>query len=309
MSAPCLSGDPSRIREFVDKFDTFLVDCDGVILDADRILINESAKALKWLQGQGKRIIIVTNGDHSRRRLAANLKNQGLEIPQTDIMTSAYTTVMYIRRNTRPKQRHPHVYLVGGGFDELDDNYNYVRCVLPSTNRGITRDDYEELIKGNLKWEGRLEAVVTGNYDEFTYRDICYAAHYIRTGLPHLATSLDATYSKEGTLFPGAGCIAAAISYASGKEPILMGKPGNEMMSLIQSEYNLNDEALKRTCMIGDSIDSDIQFAYNGRLGGSLLVLTGVSKEEDAKGEKARGLQLTAYVQKLGDLDVDLEAT
>jgi 4-nitrophenyl phosphatase len=57
-----------------------------------------------------------------------------------------------------------------------------------------------------------------------------------------------------------------------------------------------------KACMIGDRIDTDIKFGIEGKLGGTLLVLTGVSKKEDWEAEGAAVPEY--YVDKLSDLRV-----
>ena len=56
----------------------------------------------------------------------------------------------------------------------------------------------------------------------------------------------------------------------------------------------------KRACMVGDRLDTDMQFGIEGGLGGTLCVLTGVTKgkQDWEDGE----IIPTAWVDKLGDL-------
>ena len=53
--------------------------------------------------------------------------------------------------------------------------------------------------------------------------------------------------------------------------------------------------------MVGDRLNTDIQFGIEGKLGGTLAVLTGVSKKEELLAEDAPVVP-AAYVDKLGDL-------
>ncbi len=57
----------------------------------------------------------------------------------------------------------------------------------------------------------------------------------------------------------------------------------------------------KRTCMIGDRLDTDIRFGIEGKLGGTLAVLTGVCKKEEWDAEGA-AIKPAYYVEKLSDL-------
>lgn len=64
------------------------------------------------------------------------------------------------------------------------------------------------------------------------------------------------------------------LSSSTGRIPTVLGKPHQTMLDCIVDKWHLDR---KRTCMVGDRLDTDIAF---GQLGGltSLLVLTGVTK-------------------------------
>jgi 4-nitrophenyl phosphatase len=70
------------------------------------------------------------------------------------------------------------------------------------------------------------------------------------------------------------------------------------MMDAIEGKFQL-DRA--RTCMVGDRLNTDIQFGIEGKLGGTLAVLTGVNKKEDWEAEDAK-IRPAYYVDKLSDL-------
>ena len=53
--------------------------------------------------------------------------------------------------------------------------------------------------------------------------------------------------------------------------------------------------------MVGDRLNTDIQFGIEGKLGGTLCVLTGVSKKEEFLADGAEVVP-SAYVDTLGDL-------
>lgn len=57
----------------------------------------------------------------------------------------------------------------------------------------------------------------------------------------------------------------------------------------------------KRTCMVGDRLNTDIKFGIEGGLGGTLAVLTGVSTEEEILDENAIAAP-DVYLDRLSDL-------
>lgn len=82
-----------------------------------------------------------------------------------------------------------------------------------------------------------------------------------------------------------------------GKKPTTLGKPSQAMMDAIEGKFRFER---KRACMVGDRLDTDIRFGIEGGLGGTLCVLTGVTRsaEEWEEGETVPSF----YVDKLGDL-------
>jgi 4-nitrophenyl phosphatase len=81
-----------------------------------------------------------------------------------------------------------------------------------------------------------------------------------------------------------------------GLEPISLGKPSQAMMDAIEGKFKFDRQ---RTCMVGDRLDTDIRFGIEGKLGGTLAVLTGVSSRDELF--KA-ALPPMAYVDGLKDL-------
>lgn len=70
----------------------------------------------------------------------------------------------------------------------------------------------------------------------------------------------------------GPGVFIKSLELASGRNALLLGKPGSELAKMLLRRYGIIDP--QRVLMIGDMIDSDIHF---GRLCGfqTLLVLSG----------------------------------
>ena len=145
----------------------------------------------------------------------------------------------------------------------------------------------------------------------------------------------DSTFPTNGTLYPGSGAISAALRYALPKrKPIVVGKPNQPMLDCILEKFAListrsvrtADDSLhrhqlnrSRTIMIGDRLDTDIEFGVRGDIA-TLMVLTGerlnvlaaeseliffvgVSQVKDYEAEDAE-TRPDFVVQSLGDLAV-----
>lgn len=125
-----------------------------------------------------------------------------------------------------------------------------------------------------------------------------HALAYLLRGAVFLATNIDSTLPSANTFFPGAGGVGAGVVKAYGKEPLALGKPSQAMMDAIEGKFHFDRS---KTCMVGDRLNTDIQFGIEGKLGGTLMVLTGVNSKEDIFTEGAPVVPM-AYVDKLGDL-------
>lgn len=167
----------------------------------------------------------------------------------------------------------------------------------PSLRRELLQQDYLKIADGSALDPG-VAVVLVGLDFHINYLKLSHAFAYLQRGAVFLATNVDSTLPNAKALFPGAGSISAPLVKMTGKEPTALGKPSQAMMDAIEGKFKL-DRA--RTCMVGDRLNTDIQFGIEGGLGGTLCVLTGVSKKEDFTAEDSKVIP-TAYVDQLGDI-------
>ncbi len=69
----------------------------------------------------------------------------------------------------------------------------------------------------------------------------------------------------------GNGSMVGAIAGSTQREPIVVGKPSQFMLDNIAHKFGLRKDQI---CMVGDRLDTDIQFGKNGGLT-TALVLSG----------------------------------
>lgn len=192
------------------------------------------------------------------------------------------------------------VFVVGetGIEQELQsENLPYIGGTDPSFLRDVKPEDYKLIASGDPSiLDPEVGVVLVGLDFHLNYLKIALAYHYIRRGAVFLATNIDSTLPSSGTLFPGAGSMSAPLVKMLNKEPTSLGKPNQAMMDAIQGKFHFDRS---RACMVGDRANTDIRFGLEGRLGGTLGVLTGVSsKDEFVSGP----VKPSAYVDKLADL-------
>ncbi|KAJ9217675.1 hypothetical protein DTO166G4_857 [Paecilomyces variotii] len=295
-----LTGNTEGIKDFLDRFDVFLFDCDGVLWSGDHVFPG-TAETLNMLRSKGKRVVFVTNNS-TKSRKDYKKKLDGLQIPSTveDIFSSSYSSAIYISRILQLPENKRKVFVLGetGIEQELaSENIPYIGGTDPAYNREFKPEDYKLIAAGDSSLIDPEVGVVLAGLDfHVNYLKLALAYHYIRRGAVFLATNIDSTLPNTGTLFPGAGSISAPLIMMLGKEPVALGKPSQAMMDAIEGKFKFDR---KRTCMVGDRVNTDIRFGIEGKLGGTLGVLTGVSTKDDILTGECRPL---TYVDALSDL-------
>ncbi|KAI0423492.1 4-nitrophenylphosphatase-like protein [Xylaria sp. FL1042] len=295
-----LTGDSAAIDEFLDKFDVFLFDCDGVLWSGDH-LFEGTVETLELLRSKGKRVVFVTNNStKSRRDYQKKLTGMGIPSNVEEIFASAYSSAIYISRILKLPGPRNKVFVLGESGIEQElrtESVPFIGGTDPSLRRDMTPADFAGLADGSML-DPDVGVVLAGLDFHVNYLKLSIAYQYLRRGAVFLATNLDSTLPMSHTFFPGAGSISVPLINMTGQQPTALGKPSQAMMDAIEGKFRL-DRA--RTCMVGDRLNTDIQFGIEGGLGGTLAVLTGVSKKEHWEAEDAAFVP-AYYVDKLADL-------
>jgi 4-nitrophenyl phosphatase len=277
----------------------------GVLWSGDT-LFSSTVQTLDLLRSKSKTIVFVTNNStKSRADYRSKLTSMGIHATVEEVFGSSYSAAIYISR-ILPKS-YPElattkrtVFVIGesGIEQELDsENVPHICGSDPKFRRDMTSEDYKAIAAGDTSiLDPSVGVVLVGLDFHFNYFKMALAYHYIRAGALFLATNIDSTLPSAGTLFPGAGSMSAPLIKMLGKEPLTLGKPSQAMMDAIERKFKFDRS---KACMVGDRANTDIKFGLEGKLGGTLGVLTGVSsKEEFLDGE----VRPQAYVDKLSDL-------
>ena len=177
------------------------------------------------------------------------------------------------------------------------ENVPYCGGTDMSFQREMGPDDYIRIANGSAL-DDDVAIVLTGLDFHSSYLKYSLGMAYLRRGAKFLATNIDSTLPNAGSLFPGAGSTSAPLVQSTGQTPLALGKPSQAMMDAIEGKFQFDR---KKACMIGDRLNTDIQFGIEGGLGGTLCVLTGVSKKEEFL-ERGAAVVPSAYVDQLGDL-------
>jgi 4-nitrophenyl phosphatase len=298
---------------FLSKFDTFLLDCDGICSTLNSILIRgviwngdrllpKAKETISYLRSLGKQLIFVSNNStKSRRKYSEKFRKLRIQASENEIFGSSYSAAVYLSRVLKfPKDKKVYVLGERGVEEELEaEGIAYVGGTAAEERLHFGESDYDKITPND-----DIGAVLCGLDQHINYLKLSKALVYLRQGpeVLFLATNVDSTYPTHGTLFPGAGATTTIpLQYASKRTATVCGKPSQTMMDAIFARYQLNRE---RTCMIGDRLDTDIKFGIEGKLGGTLFVLTGVNSLEDCVKED---IYPKYVMNKLGDLAESVE--
>lgn len=219
---------------------------------------------------------------------------------QEEIFGSSYSAAIYISRILKLEAPKNKVYVLGeSGIEEelRSENVSFIGGSDPALRRDMEPSDFTSIASGKCL-DPDVAVVLTGLDYHVNYLKLSLGFAYLQRGAKFLATNGDSTLPNAHALFPGAGSVSAPLVKAFGKSPLELGKPSQAMMDAIEGKFKFDRS---RTCMVGDRLNTDIQFGIEGKLGGTLAVLTGVSKKEEFLAEGATVVP-AAYVDKLGDL-------
>lgn len=233
----------------------FIFDMDGVLYRGSHPLpgVNDLFNALELRE---RHYILATNNSMaSPQQYVEKLADMGVTVPVESISTAGTATRDYLLETLAPNAK---IFLIG----------------MPALE--------EQIFQGTsftraTSIEEAPDAVVAGLDLHFTYDKLKTAAVSIRNGATFVATNADATLPTETGLVPGAGSIIAAITTASGVQPVVIGKPSPRVLELSVERLGLTPE---QGVMIGDRLDTDILAGHRAGLL-TVLVLTGVSTRED----------------------------
>jgi 4-nitrophenyl phosphatase len=241
-----------------ERYRNFLVDMDGVLY------INEQpiASAIEFInriKDERQVLLLTNNSKYTRAQYRDKLLTMGLQMPEERIMTSSVATACYLEENF--EIRDATVFMLGGaGLKEELERIGM--CILEG-------DDARH-----------AQFVVVGWDTELSYVKVKIACLALRDGAVFIGTNSDATFPATDGLWPGAGAILASVETCAGRNAVVIGKPNVFMMDAALSTLGGTAEA---TLTVGDRLETDVLGGYRAGTD-TCLVLTGVSKREDAEG-------------------------
>ncbi|SFE94735.1 TIGR01457 family HAD-type hydrolase [Alteribacillus iranensis] len=210
------------------KYKGYLLDLDGTVYKGGKPF----PEAVEFVQTLNKLSIpylfVTNNSTTSPGNVAARLTKLGIPCENSQVLTSSLAAASYIKERSVKQS----AYIIGEeGLKEILEKHDI-------------REEEEE-----------PGFVVVGLDRSLTYKKLEKACLAIRAGAHFLSTNQDAVLPTEQGLSPGNGAISAAITTATGKNPVFIGKPESIMIEQAQKKINLEKEEI---VLIGDNYDTDI---------------------------------------------------
>lgn len=232
-----------------------VLDLDGVLWRGDQILPGV-APLFTWLHERAVPFCLGSNNATlTIDRVNTRLADTGVAFEPKHLVTSADAAAGYLRRTFAVP---PPVFVIGEGV--LRQAIAGAGCAL------VDRSE-------------KAKVVVVGMDRDLTWAKLVEAGLAIAAGAPFIGTNPDRTFPTERGIGPGNGAILAALETATGRSPIIVGKP----------EADIFLEATRRlgvppgeTLVVGDRLETDI---IGGRRAGmqTALVLTGVTSSAELR--------------------------
>ncbi len=235
-------------KEILQKTKLFLFDMDGTLYLGDR-LYDFTLELLETIKSTGRRYLFMTNNSSkSVEDYIKKLAKLGIKADRDDFITSSQATAYYLKEN-------------------LPDHRLYV-CGTESLKAELHREGFtvtEEL--------SEVDCIVMGFDTELTFKKLEDVSRLLltRENLPYIATNPDYVCPTEFGSVPDCGSVCDMIFNATGKRPVVIGKPSPLMPQLAMSRYGYGCD---ETAVVGDRIYTDVKSGLNAGITG-ILVMSG----------------------------------
>ena len=233
----------------------FLLDMDGTLYLSDR-LFDGTLEFLDYVRRSGGRAIFMTN--NSSRGLEGYLKRMeglGIACSAEDFVTSTDAAIRYLKNTYDPETR----YFVCG-TESLKGQLHAVGLSIAEESGAPGSDP------------GDLADVVLLGYDtELTYRKLEVCCILLSRGKDYIATHPDMVCPVWFGSVPDCGSVIEMLATATGRRPLVIGKPQPAMALLAMEKTGFGPE---ETVVIGDRIYTDIACGVNAGVD-TVFVLSG----------------------------------
>ena len=239
--------------EIIQNMKLYLFDMDGTLYLGSR-LYDFTVELLQEIRRTGGKYLFITN--NSSKSVADYVKKLagfGIQATREDFMTSSQATAYYLHKY------HEGQRLYVCGTESLKEELR---------GEGFT-------VTGNID---EVDCIVMGFDTELTFQKLHDVSYMLltRPELPYIATNPDLVCPTEFGSVPDCGSVCGMIFNATGKRPVVIGKPSALMPELAMDKLGISKE---QTCVVGDRIYTDVKSGLNAGCVG-ILVMSGETTYE-----------------------------
>ncbi len=242
-----------ELRPTIEKMKLYLFDMDGTLYLGSR-LYDFTIELLQEIRRTGGKYLFITNNSSkSVADYVKKLEKFDIEATRDDFMTSSQATAYYLHKH------HEGQRLYVCGTESLKEELR---------SEGFT-------VTANLD---EVDCIVMGFDTELTFQKLHDVSYLLltRPALPYIATNPDLVCPTEFGSVPDCGSVCSMIYNATGKKPIVIGKPSPLMPELAMDKLGVSKE---ETCVVGDRIYTDVKSGLNAGCVG-ILVMSGETTPE-----------------------------
>ena len=231
----------------------YLFDMDGTLYLGSRLYDFTIELLAQIRRTGGKYLFITNNSSKSVADYVKKLAGFGIEATREDFMTSSQATAYYLHKHHEGQR----LYVCG-----------------------------TESLKEELRGEGftvttnidEVDCIVMGFDTELTFQKLHDVSYMLltRKDIPYIATNPDLVCPTEFGSVPDCGSVCGMIFNATGRKPIVIGKPSPLMPELAMDKLGFSKE---ETCVVGDRIYTDVKSGLNAGCTG-ILVMSGETTYE-----------------------------
>ena len=238
------------MKQLVEKAKLYLFDMDGTLYLGDRLYDFTIELLTEIRRTGGKYLFMTNNSSKSVADYVKKLAKMGITATRDDFITSSQATAYYLKEHHQGQT----LYVCG------------------------TRSLIEELESEGFETTTDIEkaqCVVMGFDTELTFQKLWDVSKILLTkkDIPYIATNPDLVCPTEFGSVPDCGSVCIGIKNATGREPVVIGKPSALMPQLAMGRWGYTKE---ETVVIGDRIYTDVKSGLNAGTN-TILVLSGES--------------------------------
>ncbi len=240
-------------NDLIKQIRLFLFDMDGTLYLGNQ-LFDFTIELLNTIRSTGRRYLFMTNNSSkSVEDYIKKLEKLGISATRDDFITSSQATAYYLKANF--------------------PNHRLYVCGTQSLKKELITEGF--VVTENL---ADVDCIVMGFDTELTFQKLEDVSRLLltRENIPYIATNPDYVCPTEFGSVPDCGSMCDMIFNATGKRPVVIGKPSPLMPQLAMERYGFSEE---ETAVVGDRIYTDIKSGLNAGITG-VLVMSGETTAE-----------------------------